>query len=125
MSDILTSLQIASSKDTAPFQLNNINLTLSPGMTLETIIAQLQKYTEKHLYVINGGEVRYCSDLSSIKPINDAKSHDISGEHYIYQREECVCCLTTALRNKLMGIEYLDITPPKDQLQPTLIKYSL
>lgn len=130
---MLSSLAVASSKDTTPLQLNGIKLTLLPGMTLETIIAQIQKQTERHLYVINGEEVRYCSDLSLIKPLDplsDIKTHDVAVhepymERYIYQGEECVCCMTSALRNKLLDISCLDIATPKDQLKPSLVQHVL
>lgn len=126
--DILSSLGTASRRDTAPIRLTGISLVIPPGASMETLVAQLQKHTDKHLYVVNGGQVHYCSDVSLVKPLTETRLHDVEvipkhPEYYIYHEEECICCLTETLRNKLHEVPVLEL--PKDQLVPVSVKQSL
>jgi hypothetical protein len=92
-------------------KLTDINLTLPKDCPVETLVGQLQAYTPKLLYVLDGITIGYYSDLSEVPPgkreLEPASPSSTLVQHEFYIRdltqEQLICCFDERLKDRLLG----------------------
>lgn len=98
--------------------LRGISLTLEQNMTLETLASQVQPYTDKFLYVIDGVTLGWFNSLKEVpnskRVLEPTALSDLGKEFYIRDlvKKELWCCFDERLRNRLLGVDLPEVRLP-------------